>query len=977
MRTNVVLMLAATAACGQVAVELAPNGVMRSISVNGKPVTGPLALAVPKPQWQGTVLSSDRLHSVQDTRDGQTRIVQGIAGADGQALADVTLRVTPGQDTADVQCEFTPREELSSAAALLRVYLPVKQYSGKAYCLVDGANSRSNAFPETLPTPYAFFSGAGFDRLAFQVAPDVFLALEPDWATVARVSVQDNRRFKGKDYEVQLYLHAKRKLKPGEPVNARVRFRRMSAAQIRAEVARGTEAQRRLAQALRRQGTPAIRTVTLSADEVPAYGLVELSVDLDATYENPFDPDDVSLEALITDPRGRAVTVPGFFSCPYTRSKPEQAERLAPAAGAGWRIRYCPSLPGDYKGRVVLNDGGTRVEHPFAFRATPSDHPGMIRVAAGNPLYLEFDSGAPYFAIGENVCWPGSGGTYDYDNYWKRLAENGANYARLWIGPFDCFTLERVARGPTDHAGLGRIDLAAAWRVDTVLDEAARRGIQIMFCIESFNSLRIRKPHAMWSTCPYNKAKGGPLAKPREFFTNEAARELFKRRLRYIVARWGHLPSLLAWEFWNEVNIVETYVSADVAAWHREMARYLRGIDPYDHLITTSWAGTRGDPAVDGLPEMDYIQSHQYGAHDAADAMIDVCLQKTGRYRKPHYFGEYGTGTRAEGTLEDVDGIHLHNGLWSGIFGNAMGTAMLWWWDNYVEPRNLYHLFKPVAAYVDGIPFNTARYSAPAAVSVEWQGTPPPPRLEDLPVEGRHASWSAAPFNKPRTLVCRPDGTIEGVEQLSRLQHGVRNHPKLHNPVTFQVDYPAPGRFIARVTKVSGYGGAGLRISLDGTVKLDKQFPDTDDNNREITEFNGEYSITVPAGEHTIVVENHGADWVFMDYRLPAYARRTKPPVRLYALTATDAPAATPTVLLWARHDAFNWYRHSIGVTEWPVPPVTAVVNGVPDGRYVTEFWDTLTGEARPGGVVAAEGGGVRIPLPAFSKSIAAKLTRP
>ena len=64
----------------------------------------------------------------------------------------------------------------------------------------------------------------------------------------------------------------------------------------------------------------------------------------------------------------------------------------------------------------------------------------------------------------------------------------------------------------------------------------------------------------------------------------------------------------------DEFSTFEKYVSEDVAAWHRDMGRYLRSIDPYNHLITTSWAGIKGDPAVDGLPEMDYIQSHQYGA---------------------------------------------------------------------------------------------------------------------------------------------------------------------------------------------------------------------------------------------------------------------------------------------------------------------------------------------------------------------------
>jgi len=223
-------------------------------------------------------------------------------------------------------------------------------------------------------------------------------------------------------------------------------------------------------------------------------------------------------------------------------------------------------------------------------------------------------------------------------------------------------------------------------------------------------------------------------------------------------------------------------------------------------------------------------------------------------------------------------------------------------------------------------------------------------------------------------VVCRPDGVVEGIKQLSRLQHGVKNHPDLHNPVTFEVDYPADGRFVVHVGKVSGYGGAGLQIFLDGELKLEKLFPDEDDHQREITTFNGDYEIDVPAGSHAILVENPGADWVFLDYLLPDYTRKSNPPVRLYALAAPGALATEPTVLLWARHEAFNWYRHSLGLKEWPVPPTEVVLTGIPAGRYRVELWNTLTGKIHPGGMFTTVSGTLRITLPAFNKSLATRL---
>jgi hypothetical protein len=977
MRWALALMGLVLTTQADITVDLTPSGQLKSVSMDGRQAAGTIGLYVPKPGWNGNLLTSADLHSSQGLASGATQVIRGVVGPVAQPIADVAIRCTNTGKSVDLVYEFTPRENLTAQDSLVRISLPLMELAGTPYLLLNGAASREGVFPKDLPTPYTFFHDAGFDQLAWQVKGDTYLALAPDWDSFNGVNIQDNRRFKGGEYEVQLYMLHGRDLRKGKTMKARFSLREVSAKRLRAEMQEHLAPRRRLRQALSQRGEAAIQSVTANAKSIPVYGRLELDVALTATYDNPFDPDDVWLDAIITAPDGREVTVPGFFYCPYQRSLVgKKSERLVPVDGAGWRVRFSPKLPGDYRGRVVLTDGDKTAEAPFSFAATPAEHHGLVRVAKQNPLAFEFEDGTPYFAIGENVCWPSSAGTYDYDNYWQRLADAGANYARLWIGPFDCFTLERKQRSKDDPAGLGRIDLENAWRVDYVLDEAAKRGIEVMFCIDSFNSLRIKEPHAIWSQCPYSKANGGPLAKPREFFTNEEARKLFRRRLRYIVARWGDNSHVLSWEFWNEVDIIETYVSDEVRDWHRDMARYLRGIDPYDHMITTSFARTAGDPNVDALPELDYIQSHQYGAHDAAWYLTKVSREKNAAFNKPHYFGEYGTGTRAEGTREDVDGIHLHNGLWSGVFAPAAGTGMLWWWDNYVEPRNLYHHFTPVAKFVQGVPFNTVRYAPITDTQIKWHGTPPPPRQEDLLITGRHGSWSPAPFNQPRTLVCKQDGTVEGNDQLSRLQHGVKNHPDLHNPVTFQVDYADPGQFIVRVTKVSGYGGGGLRISVDGQTKFEKLFPDTDDNHKDITAFNDDYAVAVPAGRHTIVVENPGRDWVFMDYRLPNYARRTNPPVRVYAIAAPKALAEGPTAMIWVRHEDFTWYSHSHGRSEWPVPTVEVTLAGVPDGRYRAELWNTFTGTAQPTGTVVVTNGRALLVVPAFEKDIALKLVR-
>ncbi|MCH5373543.1 MAG: hypothetical protein JJ992_06170, partial [Planctomycetes bacterium] len=488
--------------------------------------------------------------------------------------------------------------------------------------------------------------------------------------------------------------------------------------------------------------------------------------------------------------------------------------------------------------------------------------------------------------------------------------------------------------------------------------------------------LRARPMYGMWDRCPYNAANGGPCQRPEEFFTNAKAKELFKRRLRYIVARWSYSPAILSWEFWNEVDIIEKYISEDSVEWHREMARYLRRLDPYDHLITTSWAGTSGDPAVDALPEMDYIQSHQYGARDAAAFMTGVCHDKNERYGKPHYFGEFGTGTQAEGTREDVDGIHLHNGLWSGVVSGAAATAMIWWWDSYVEPKNLYYHFRPVAEFVRDVPFNKLSYRPANITGVEYAGTTPPPRMDTLAIDPDRGSWDTAPFNRPVTVTARRDGVVEGQERLAKVLHGVRNHPTLHNPATFRVDYAQPGSFIVTVAGVSGHGGANLKIYLDGQLEVDKEFSDTDSSTETLTQYNGPYALDVPAGKHEIRVVNDGNDWLYLGYRLTNYHLRTKPALLVYGLATVRATPGQPAALVWIKNERYTWYAFNQGEPLGTIPPTRVILGDMPDGEYEIEWWDTYTGQVTGRDNAHIEGGRLVLMVEQLTKDVACRVLR-
>jgi len=705
--------------------------------------------------------------------------------------------------------------------------------------------------------------------------------------------------------------------------------------------------------------------------QVIQYGRFEAVLDLSATYDNPFDPGDIDVSAEFSGPGGRTWTVPGYFDRPYERRLEGDAEQLTRLEGDTFRIRFCPPETGTYRFRVRVRDrSGTVESAERTLECTPSDSEGFVR-RAKDPLYFAFDSGRGYFALGMNVCWPGPKGTFDYDRWFTKMADAGCNYARLWLGPFDLFALERAPEG-NGALGAGRHDLTSTWALDYVLSLAEERGIYLMLCIDSFNSLRASDPYPYWSGCPYNLANGGPCARPEEFFINDRARELFRWRLRHLVARYAHSTHVLSWEFWNEVDIIERYVPDEVKAWHQEMARYLREIDPYDHLITTSFANSNGDPEIDALPEMDYVQTHNYGSLDTAEGLLGYTRRKIERFGKPHIVGEFGTGAMAEGNGADTDGIHLHDGIWSTSLAQSAGCAQLWWWDNYVEPRDLYYHFAALSRFLEDVDFANEGLVPIEIGAMRYRAGAPAEEPTSLALTGASPSWGPDPANEPRTHTVARDGTVTDADTVPGIIHGTANHPDLHNPVTFMVDYPRDGRFIVHVRGTSGHGGARLVIRLDGEEVLVKELPDKGDPERfgTVDDHNGPYPIDVPAGEHEIVVDNTGRDWFYVEYEFTDYAVPTAP--RLHAVGLHNDRRA----LVWIRNRLHTWYQ-KLRQRPWgTVAPSEIELRGLADGAYRIEWWDAYAGKPVREERATCEGGSLWLGVDALETDCAARLWR-
>jgi hypothetical protein len=651
------------------------------------------------------------------------------------------------------------------------------------------------------------------------------------------------------------------------------------------------------------------------------------------TYGNLWDPDEFDIVGLFTTPSHEEIGVPGFYCRPFTRE-----------AGLGphvFRVRFAWGEVGDYTYEVMAGSPhGELSLGSGSFTVTESDDRGYVRRSAAAPLYFEFESGGSYFAIGENMCWPLYAGTVDYEEWLPKLASHGGNYIHLWVSAeWNLLALEHLPLPdelyPWDVEGdqtqLGRYDEVAAWRLDRILELANQLGVKAMVCAESYHSLTGFGDWGWWARSPYNAANGGPCEHPHEFFTKEEAKRLFKRRLRYLVARYGYETSVLSWELFTEPEGVWGYSPTIMPAWHQEMAQYLSALDPWDHLITTSFAQKEGEPAVDGLAEIDYVQSHAYGTHDVAGMVASYGRRKTEAYGKPHYIGEFGAGGD-EANLSDPEGLNLHNALWSSMLSRSAGTAMIWGWNWYVDGHDLYHRFRPVADFAADVDWVSENYDYGDLVALEFLPGHEPTGPSAMAIEPWAGDWwGPSACNQPHTFTVGNDGTVSDMERLSDVRLA-------GNTATFLVDYPMPGRFEVIVYGVSERCGSALSISLDGVALLEEYFHQHHGDDVVTHDYDGSYGIDVPAGSHTIVVDNPCVGWFYASYRLTHYL--TSPNLRVLSLS-------NPTsALVWVQNKMHTWWNHAQDVPPEPVNACQITLGGFSPGTYAVEQWDTSEGTA-------------------------------
>jgi len=504
---------------------------------------------------------------------------------------------------------------------------------------------------------------------------------------------------------------------------------------------------------------------TIGVRQVPKYELFEVEIKLSqAQFSNPFDPEEVDVVVeYIHSNTGTRITMPAFWyqnfqrciGCPdptaggFPDKHAEDPDYLTPVATPySFRARIAFKEQGNWQYRVVVrhNQGLPYYSTYKTISVSAPVGKGFVKVGS-NKRSFAFEDGTPYMPIGMNYVTHGTTQNYNRLNYNEHMdgilktADHGGNMLRIWMD-----ALHFGVEWGENNIGNYSARMNRAFDLDAIIEYAHDRDLYFLLTLDAGANFGYEQHNGVytgrWLENPY-RAVVGEQAQRRTFFSNEQCKEMYKRRLRYIMSRWGYSQNIMAWEMWNEVENVDHYFGfwKEVRSWHKEMIRYSETIDP-NHLYTTSFASPRNGiraaneyPTVQGglahaaangvnsLEEIDIINEHNYSQDYNVEHQRHYLAQRARHLfpDKPYLIGEVGylfkpCEIRSEAftphskynpnvnkKLRYHDHIEIHNTLWSSVMSGMSSTAM-YFWTNKVYARSsggMYANYKPLQMFLE------------------------------------------------------------------------------------------------------------------------------------------------------------------------------------------------------------------------------------------------------------------------------------
>lgn len=361
-------------------------------------------------------------------------------------------------------------------------------------------------------------------------------------------------------------------------------------------------------------------TSSYPGGNVPMYEKYELSLSIygigtEKIDYNPYNPNvypmgyeyyngyGASVDAMLTSPSGRHISWPCFW---YEGTD----------GWKGWKLRFAPTETGIWKIRINASTVvGVLTTGERTFQCVTGSGHGFVQVDPSDRRYYSFTDGSPLYVLGTNLSgYSGDGGFEGAAAAaFPEMSSRGANFSRVF---FTSSNIEpyNVGDDKCQYKSLNLYWQSRCRSIDNTLDLAHQYGIYLEWVLDDWtyikdSSSQYIRPSGCW--------RDAPAQTNVEFFSQTdpgKSREIYKRKLRYWMARWGYSTNLLAVELINELDLSDP----SEITWHNEMGNYIHSFSAQPHMVTSSNGSCNmaTDKGIDwSSSALDFMNFHDYAKY--------------------------------------------------------------------------------------------------------------------------------------------------------------------------------------------------------------------------------------------------------------------------------------------------------------------------------------------------------------------------
>ncbi len=685
------------------------------------------------------------------------------------------------------------------------------------------------------------------------------------------------------------------------------------------------------------------------------YEKFEISFNIDKKFNNPYDPYEVEVNGIFTYPNGKKAVVPAFYIVPmkFTSQKTVMsynANSYYPNGDAHWCIRFSGMQKGNYSFtiQVKTKDMDYKYERTQRFELTDSKSKGFLEISEDNPLYFQNSGdGSLFYGTGSNIAWVRAPFTKDpehmsYDYFIGQQKKYGINLTRVWLCHWAWLEWMPNSKDSStaSYAGLGRYNQCISSALDKIFVMLEDADIRMILTLDDNNEqFENSDGYDTWKYNPYNAANGGPAESLSDYWRNEKVREYYKKRLRYIVARWGYSTSLASINLWND----QTTPNEDIVDYLDELCQYTEEIseDWRPLLFASNFTSDANDV-------LDYYT--QTGGGEGAD--------------KPRVIQECGYPNSMENFKQS-----LRNTVWNEMFSNTACT-MIWSHDD-VDESDSWDVFTSMNEFSKDLYLHKYEYvteyeeveSAGSALQAKYDSTGTGFKTVTVHALGDVASWAQkATKNEFEIYDTDNDMMLAGISpKLYGTNAGVLN---FRNNPTFIVDCMNGGEMVVNIAGVGGGtntvtamkdGKKIKEIKITGKVQADQKY----------------FTIPLEPGINEITLSNEGNDWLEVKAYYFKFNLDSNNSVAVRRLISEKQQLA---LIQNTRNGEV--YTDVFGGKVAVATEVKVPFYELADGKYKVQVYNTETREYITSEEVTVSGGEYIIDIPEVSHIVAAKITK-